>query len=243
MPFLRTKMGPASMLVELSSLISLPGAEKQQIHSDTPWKEDNDLIISGFLAMSPITIDRRPTCVFPGTHMREFHASISALANRATYYTADGTLENYVVGAAALPQTPRFSEGSVRSHGESFAGIYSENALLEPGDLLLFDTRLFHYGSANISESPRPLIYFSFQSPQNQRASIRSIDGFTYHCDKSVRGKSQLKDFGEPYFQDSSGRGSGRDDYSGLGRPMKIMATVTGGDVHALPSSRISRDW
>ena len=191
-PFLDTKMSPASVLVELSSIISFPGAKDQEIHSDTPWVEDNDLIISGFLALSPMTIKRGPTCLFPGTHTRAFHSSISSTTTGASYYAADGSLENDVTMITAHP-----AESSRESHQNQIDAFFgeSENAVLDAGDLLLFDTRLFHYGSANISQGPRPLVYFSFQSPRHG-TSIRAIDGFTYHCHRSVRGKSQLRDFG-----------------------------------------------
>ena len=229
-PFLDTKMSPASVLVELSSIISFPGAEDQEIHSDTPWVEDNDLIISGFLALSPMTIKRGPTCLFPGTHTRDFHSSISSTTSRASYYAADGSLETDVAMISAQPTESSRESSQI----DAFFGD-SEDAVLDAGDLLLFDTRVFHYGSANISQGPRPLVCFSFQSPRHG-TSIRAIDGFTYHCHRSVRGKSQLRDFGGRAAESSStGFVSGGGIVSHT-HPIKVSNNT-------LASARTSKDW
>mmetsp|Transcript_31391 Transcript_31391/g.56209 ORF Transcript_31391/g.56209 Transcript_31391/m.56209 type:complete len:240 (-) Transcript_31391:86-805(-) len=190
-PLLDALLLSTATLVELSLLVSLPGATNQEVHSDTPHAEDNDLIVSAFLALSPVTLPHGPTCLFPGTHTPAFHRSIPKTTTQANYYAADGTPE--------LP-TASVEEHPLRSDGGRDAVTWpvddARQALLDAGDLLIFDTRVFHYGSANVSGEERPLVYFSFQRPQEGRPAVTPIEGFTYHCHSSVRGQYVLRDFG-----------------------------------------------
>ena len=178
-PFLDAELSPLASLVELSALISLPGALDQTVHSDTPHIMANDTIITGFLALSPVTLLHGPTCLFPGTHTKEFHGSIPTTPY-ANFYSADGSLDNEVLPfEERLPLKDFVADEQPCVH-----------AVMEAGDILLFDTRLLHYGSANNSSEPRPLVSFSFQGPPGD-----FINGFTYHCHRSVRRKWQLQDF------------------------------------------------
>mmetsp|Transcript_29490 Transcript_29490/g.83182 ORF Transcript_29490/g.83182 Transcript_29490/m.83182 type:complete len:282 (-) Transcript_29490:296-1141(-) len=186
-PFLDAELSPIASLVELSAMISLPGALDQALHSDTPYVVANDTIITGFIALSPVTMLHGPTCLFPGTHTKEFHDSIPTTPY-AHYYSADGNPEAEFLSEERRPR-PR--EEFVRSRQSSIF------AVMDVGDILMFDTRVLHYGSGNMSEEPRPLVAFSFQGPSNDH-----IHGFTYHCHGSVRGRWQLQNFhtdsGEP---------------------------------------------
>ena len=183
-PFLDAQLSPKAELVELSALISLPGSCDQVVHCDTEFFEGGDTIVSGFLALAPVTLEQGPTCLFPGTHTKGFHDSIPSATCANNHYGPDGTLESPV-----LEQEPWADRiGTVIT-------FPAEHALLNAGDLLLFDTRVFHYGSGNASGIPRPLVYFSFQLPFTEGEAIRKVDGFTYHCHESVIGKYQLGDF------------------------------------------------
>lgn len=67
-------------------------------------------------------------------------------------------------------------------------------AVLEIGDILVYNTQLFHFGGANDSISPRALLTFSFQQC-TPWGDIDKVNGFTYHCHRSFRGKYRLKNF------------------------------------------------
>ena len=69
------------------------------------------------------------------------------------------------------------------------------------GDILIYDTKLFHYGSANKSTEPRALLAFSFQSC-TPWGSTEKINGFTYHCHPTINGKYRVEDFIAKYDTD-----------------------------------------
>lgn len=180
-PFLDSQLCSSSPLVELSSIISLPGSSRQQTHSDVPFSEHNALI-SGFVALSKITIESGPTCVYLGTHTKAFHSKIGAQKPLSTYYAADGCYDS-LYNDENLRQNDMEDEESLEVNT---ADIESRNILLNIGDVLLFDTRLFHYGRENVSEFPRALLGFSFQEC-NPWGHVTKINGFTYHCHRSIK--------------------------------------------------------
>jgi hypothetical protein len=51
-PLLHHFLSPIAPLVELSAMISFPGAKRQKVHADVPYSKDN-FILSGFIALSP----------------------------------------------------------------------------------------------------------------------------------------------------------------------------------------------
>lgn len=184
-PFLETQLQCNSPLVELSSIITFPGAEEQKKHSDIPFSENK--IISGFIALSNIHLENGPTYIYSGTHTWNFHSQIPKHSN-VMYYNSDGTLSNEIENNDILKE---YSDDSLKNSGYSEPPI---PILLEIGDILLFDTKIVHYGSANISNSSRALLCFAFQY-RNGEGDAEKIDGFTYHCDASVVGNYLLQDF------------------------------------------------
>ena len=61
------------------------------------------------------------------------------------------------------------------------------------GDALLMDSRLFHYGSANTSNTPRAQLSATFRSGGRNS----SEDGFTYELHEDLRGRYRLGNFCE----------------------------------------------
>ena len=59
-------------------------------------------------------------------------------------------------------------------------------ALLNVGDILIFDTKTFHYGSANTSDEARAMLCFSFQDCSGADRPLQKAFGFTYHIDQST---------------------------------------------------------
>jgi hypothetical protein len=68
-------------------------------------------------------------------------------------------------------------------------------AQLSAGDILLFNTMIFHYGGANTSQLPRALLSFSFQNNASGSGRAEPINGFTYHCENELQGAYALHDF------------------------------------------------
>lgn len=62
------------------------------------------------------------------------------------------------------------------------------------GDVLLYDSKIFHFGGANSSIIPRPLLFFSFQEC-TPWGFIDYVSGYTYNCHHSVKGKYAINSF------------------------------------------------
>jgi Phytanoyl-CoA dioxygenase (PhyH) len=207
-PFLRTQLS----LVDLSSIISLPGAERQKTHSDIPYSSgSHDHIMSGFVALSRIHMASGPTCLFAGSHTKAFHdRHVDNAIFESSHYSVDGSLDDEsgidAVRADGGTEISTVSQSShqltsIKPNDSAAVDITASSAphaaILDVGDLLLYDTKLFHFGGANTSNAPRALLMFSFQQC-TPWGSIDKVSGFTYHCHDSVEGKFVLGDFGCP---------------------------------------------
>jgi len=223
-----------SPLVEVSSIVSLPGSVDQMVHSDIPYSL-HQLLITGFVALEDVTLEQGPTRVFPRTHSFSFwkHRNFKT-APQGLVFSADGEVEAMqpayfeVAGklyeqmaitssqgahiqaqseAAAAPDRIESPDTSTSPCGierelitgtEPVPNIHSpqdgEVAMLKAGDILLFDTRIFHQGTANVSQRPRALLSFSFQR-RDLLGQAKAIDGFTYHIHQSFLNKFSLGDF------------------------------------------------
>jgi hypothetical protein len=82
--------GQECPLVELSSVIALPGAGAQEQHSDTSYSSSH-LIVSAFVALRAVPRAAGPTCFLPSSHSRGFHRRYGEPARRV--YGSDGELE------------------------------------------------------------------------------------------------------------------------------------------------------
>ena len=92
-PFLQSQLKHDAPLVELSSIISLPGASEQEIHSDIAFAGHTPLVLSVMVALSPLTIAKGPTCLSMGSNRQECHAMYAG-ASSSVYYSSDGSMED-----------------------------------------------------------------------------------------------------------------------------------------------------
>ena len=188
-PFLNSQLSGDASMVELNSLISLPGSLQQDVHADIPYSDDN-LLISGYIALSEVALEDGPTCLHAGSHTQAFHKSIRTKP-LDTHYSSDGSVDDEMYAGFSTGR-----EGKITNE-ESAEAVQSppSYALLQAGDILLFNTMVFHYGSANTSALPRALLSFSFQRCSTTSGNMEPINGFTYHCHNSVAGKFTLNNF------------------------------------------------
>lgn len=171
-------LGIDSPLVELSSIISLPGSLQQDTHADTPFSLTPS-IYTVFVALSEIKLQNGPTWIHPRSHTKDSHDKF-ATNEKDIYYSSDGVLVDPVEKAPCSSEYQLFP---------------AEYALLNQGDILIFDSRLFHFGGANLSIDPRILMCIAFQQ-RDQMGSSDRIKGYTYHCHESAHNAAlQLKDF------------------------------------------------
>ena len=67
----------------------------------------------------------------------------------------------------------------------------AELCTLREGDVVVMDAKVIHQGTANISNSIRALMQFSFlgaKAGSKQGATVLRPQGFTYHLDDSASG-------------------------------------------------------
>ena len=165
---------PLLCQVELSSIISESGSSDQETHSDVPLSAP--LILSAFIALTHVTLENGPTCMYEGSHTAAFHhAKAESVANVQKYYSTDGYDEEILeyeatVRAANTTDTQRHTEAE-----ETSAAYPAYCAVLEPGDMLLFDTKIAHRGMANGSLLPRSLLCFAFQQPAPAPALLPAL--------------------------------------------------------------------
>mmetsp|Transcript_26201 Transcript_26201/g.40186 ORF Transcript_26201/g.40186 Transcript_26201/m.40186 type:complete len:396 (-) Transcript_26201:2111-3298(-) len=134
-------LGKKAVLYEFSCLISDPGSDRQVVHPDTPCvtKDEDPVLYTCFMALQDVRMDMGPTVWFPKTHNVETH-DIFKDTNAA--------------------------EGEESPKDELLRTQPSVLGLLPKGSCAIFDSRLLHCGSANMSDDPRALFYFSFKNPK-----------------------------------------------------------------------------
>ena len=185
--------GRDAKLVELAALVSYPGATSQKIHSDMQYT-DKTTIISCFIALKDVTVKDGPTSLFPRSHTRSFHEkNVAAFGMKKVTFSADGEREtNEDIHRYHIDKdsnTP-FDGGMDDFEATQIArGDQAQQALLCAGDVLLFNTTIFHFGEANRSNDPRVLLGFAFQSNNDDGDACFELDktnGFTYHITPDV---------------------------------------------------------
>ena len=190
---LSSQLESNSPLIDVSSIVSFPGSERQRTHSDVPFGAHK--IIIGFVALSAVSLASGPTCLFAGSHTRAFHqqhvGGEGEALRRAKYYDASGEAEEIGQDEETKPHSASEAEAeAVRLVAQSAPSA----ALLDAGDVLLYDSSLFHFGSANVSTLPRALLMFSFQEAPPW-GTHEEVPGFTYNYDESIRNKFTLESF------------------------------------------------
>ena len=117
-PVLEPIVGPDPEVVELSCMISFPGAKQQAPHPDVRQEDGQAEMLSIFIPLCDQTYDMGPLLVWPGTQ--------------------NGT-------PPELPMrdvVPMFSDA---------------------GSVILMNSKVYHCGGANVSNKPRPVLYFTLK--------------------------------------------------------------------------------
>ena len=189
--FYENLYGKSSVLVELSLLLTFPGAPAQALHSDISYQalesqfDNHNLpgLSSTFVALQDVHQNMGPTIIIPNTHTKEYHSSIKIDMES---YSVDGTIEKISNIDDDSVEKKTFSEEELND-----AAITSN-----VGDVYTMDARAIHCGGANNSTKPRALICFAFQREDEDTNDIKRATGFTYHInDEVLQRKYRLSDF------------------------------------------------
>ena len=164
-PSIADILGEDAQLYELAALISLPGAVRQPVHSDTPivaakGTGQGATTLTAFCALQDIDATMGPTVFLPATHTAEAHKAFFTYENfEAAYSTRDEDEDEEVDDGL---------DARVAALLESWSPWRGE---LRTGDVSLFDSRCLHAGEANTSQRKRVLFYFSFIKAEHAEAS------------------------------------------------------------------------
>ncbi|KAL3761813.1 hypothetical protein ACHAW5_003922 [Stephanodiscus triporus] len=144
--------GEDAILHELSCLMSDPGSQRQVIHPDTPYVDGKGpALFTCFIALQDVTLEMGPTTWLPRTHNKESHEKFKDSSEGKG--GGDSPKDNLIKTQPAVL------------------------GLLSKGSCVIFDSRVLHCGTANLSSTSRALFYFSFKNPQvgypGNPASIR----------------------------------------------------------------------
>lgn len=126
----------------------------------------NDLILGSYVAVTSS----------PGAEAQELHTDLEGLYDDPTFDCSvppySITLVIPLVGLNEVTGSTRFFPGTHRDPAaeNTLDGIAPD---LDPGDAILFDSRVRHGGMANLSEVPRPIVYCTYH-----RAWYRDVSNF-----------------------------------------------------------------
>jgi len=171
-PFFLACFGGRGQLRTLGALVSLPNAARQDIHCDTDWVPDT-LFCTAFVALQDVPLEMGPTVLYAGTHTKLFHAA------KREYTARAGPQAHVVPGEDPLCGRPQAT------------------MLLDAGDMVVFDTRVFHQGTENTTHTRRMLLCFSFLA---EASDPRNVPGyFQFFGTADIRkGQFLVRDFIPP---------------------------------------------
>ena len=190
-PLLDSQLSPNSPLIDLSSIVSMPGSERQKTHTDIPYSNNNK-IIAGFIALSPVLLESGPTCLYAGSHTQQFaRRHVDNTIFDVSHYNSDGS---DAIDSNTIPPKINTNSSADDVAVDVTAASPAVAAILDVGDIVIYNTQLFHYGGANTTTIPRALLMFAFQQ-RTPWGSVDKVSGFTYNCHGSVEGRYRLESF------------------------------------------------
>eukprot|EP01060_Flectonema_neradi_P011983 TRINITY_DN18903_c0_g1_i1.p1 TRINITY_DN18903_c0_g1~~TRINITY_DN18903_c0_g1_i1.p1 ORF type:complete len:1083 (+),score=215.15 TRINITY_DN18903_c0_g1_i1:121-3369(+) len=183
--FLKNQLGTKARLVELSCLLSHPGAKGQPPHSDSTSRSLDACsaahLISVFVPLVNVTDDMGPLEVWPRTHsVVQLLPNSLSLLRSATVPT--GGFREYF--SEAEEQNSQQQDSQQQQCPLSNISINSIRATVSKGHAVCMDSRLYHRGSANNSNTTRPVFYFTFASEEGELP-----EGSTYSLLDTMKGK------------------------------------------------------
>lgn len=206
--FSRAGLDPmGARLVELSAMVSFPGAAAQTPHTDIPPYAPGRRLCTLWVALQDVARAMGPTMVHP-CPPEKLCARVAArfgTAGKGVAGDAEGN-QPRARGRRRRKSSPE-RRADPRVDPWAPAGLDLPPAvavLLGAGDAGVVDGRFFHFGGANASAAPRVLLSASFESTATGPATERSAgggeggeDGFTYELLGGLEGKFVLGDFME----------------------------------------------
>jgi len=131
---LQSIVGKQGRIHELAAFVTVSGATRQIIHTDSSWTALPSLFTCT-ISLQDIDVDMGPTVFIPGSHTEDAH----------------------------LVRMEEFMMEDIDSKDSSLLDLPHELSMLRAGDAALYDSRILHCGGANrsVPNEARVLLYFS----------------------------------------------------------------------------------
>jgi hypothetical protein len=127
-------------------------------------------------------------CVLPGARGQIIHKDIPTLENRLITVFVNLMDVSLDSGPLLIISGSQDVEDNNYSNSSKYLTMGDLRPMTLPkGSCVLMDSRLFHSGTANTSNSPRPVFYFTFGEQR--------LKGPTYSIKTEYSGKYKLDDF------------------------------------------------
>ncbi len=174
-------MSADAKLVELTVVVSMPGAFAQKPHCDIPPAQNPKAkLFTSWVSLQPITTIMGPTVIHPGTHLfrplvLDNVDGIPEEEIRWREFLAFSGQEDSDEGYALMALREKLEDARANEEKEweeKNGSILKSSLSVEilsdfGGDMVVMDARVRHYGSANWSLTPRLLLNVTFQEPDN----------------------------------------------------------------------------
>jgi hypothetical protein len=141
--------GDDAVFYDYNALRTEPGCARQPVHFDTPFQETPPLF-TAFVALQTVTAAMGATLFLPGTHLR-------------------------------CPSRREFdaSRAGTERRDAMLRAADARYALLEPGDVTIFDMRLLHCGTKNLVAGAggrtRYFLNFTFCNPRADQSDLGHV--------------------------------------------------------------------
>ena len=141
--------GDDAVFYDYNALRTEPGCARQPVHFDTPFQETPPLF-TAFVALQTVTAAMGATLFLPGTHLR-------------------------------CPSRREFDESrsGTERRDAMLRAADARYALLEPGDVTIFDMRLLHCGTKNLVADAggrtRYFLNFTFCNPRADQSDLGHV--------------------------------------------------------------------
>ena len=129
-----------SGLHEMGAIISIPGAPRQVIHSDTVWTPQ-PVLYTAFVALQDVSPDMGPTTLLPGTHCEAAHERFddAGAGGKDALLAASARLQGPLRGGDAVVYDSRVLHcGGANRFGGALGGGASTKAGPAAGERVVF---------------------------------------------------------------------------------------------------------
>lgn len=146
---------PDPILCECSSLISYPGAYPQIWHTDTTYRKDDGNLVSIGVSLKDVTEDMGPLNVYEKS-VELYKKDLGKLMRKNNL--------DIPLSPDSIDEVQHGLYNQVLSELCDHLGYKEKKCVTKKGDIVIWLSSVVHRGGINISDTDRPVFYFSLLS-------------------------------------------------------------------------------